>query len=318
MKNNKVLFEPSSNFNSYDLDDSVFQMGGNFSSADGLESGEYEASDDDETDGDINSSDYGSEDEQEYEDEDSTDSEFSDEEGVSEQDLPKFRSLVRNKKLELKAQYGKTRIVMKKKCRKIKLPKAYTERECKSFCVAWYTLNRDGHRAGDCKRREEVCANIPKIRLVEKNVCIRIPKKQWGWRKRWRDFKRAGGLAQLKMQSKGLTPPPIVVPSTSTTAPTVPPKFVINKTLVIKPTKKNSGTSLQSDTFVKGNRGVKKDTSKDTQGDSNKESSESKSDESADEKKFLWMPKKIGISVAIVGGLALAFGGYKLYVKLKK
>lgn len=43
-------------------------------------------------------------------------------------------------------------------------------------------------------REEEVCVNVPKLRLV------------WvsGWRKKWREFKRNGGLEQLKLQSKGL------------------------------------------------------------------------------------------------------------------
>jgi hypothetical protein len=36
------------------------------------------------------------------------------------------------------------------------------------------------------------------------------------------------------------------------------------------------------------------------------------------EDKFLGMPKPVGITVAIVGGLLLAFGGYKLYKHFKK
>jgi hypothetical protein len=46
-------------------------------------------------------------------------------------------------------------------------------------------------------REEQVCVNVPKLRLV------------WvsGWRKKWREFKRNGGLEQLKLQAKGLIPP---------------------------------------------------------------------------------------------------------------
>ena len=75
---------------------------------------------------------------------------------------PRFRQLVRQKKLELKAQYGKGH---------------------------WYDKLGDG----------------------------KAP--QWipGWRKKWREFKHAGGLAQLKLQSKcldvpGSTPPKSKVP----------------------------------------------------------------------------------------------------------
>lgn len=304
---NGIEFEAASNFDGSHLDDSLLHSMGRFSSADGLETGEYEASDDEKTDSDIDSSDYGSEDEQESEDEDNTDSEESDEEGVDEQDLPKFRNLVRNKKLELKAQYGKTRIVMKKKCKKVKLPKAYTERECKSFCTAWYTLTRDGHHAGDCKNREEVCVNVPKVRMVEKNVCIKIPKKQWGWRKRWREFKKNGGLAQLRLKAKGLNPPPISSPSTTTYSTnaqvtTTPTSIVINKPFVIKTPNKKLEMSNQPDKFGKGKKEDKEVTS------SSKENSSETS-----EKKFLGSKLSYGIGAAVV--LAI---GTLAYFKLRK
>jgi len=38
----------------------------------------------------------------------------------------------------------------------------------------------------------------------------------------------------------------------------------------------------------------------------------------AKDETFLWMPKKIGITVSLLGAAAIIFGGYKLFIKLKK
>lgn len=179
--------------------------------------------------------------EQETEDEDNTqyESEESEIGDSSDTDLPKFRDLVRAKKEELKSQYGKAHIenhsVMERECKNVQVPKIrmvdkeicvnvpFTKWDsninCSSICVKWnwktectehQTKCLGGFIGGtnrECKNvptpegyteLEEVCINVPKIRLV------------WvsGWRKKWREFKRDGGLAQLKLQSKGLYTPP--------------------------------------------------------------------------------------------------------------
>ena len=89
--------------------------------------------------------------------------------GISEIALPTFRQLVKSKKLNLKATYGK----------------GY-----------YYDKFGDG----------------------------KAPKWIPGWRKKWREFKQAGGLAQLKLQAMGEQPiptapsiiPPPPPPATST------------------------------------------------------------------------------------------------------
>lgn len=91
--------------------------------------------------------------------------------GVPEVALPTFRQLVKSKKLNLKATYGK------------------------------------GHfkKVG----KNKTCADGPGASLV------------WcsGWRKKWRQFKQQGGLAQLKLQAIGEQP----IPSSTPTPPPTPP-----------------------------------------------------------------------------------------------
>jgi len=123
-------------------------------------------------------------DEQELEDEESVEYEGEDTEvGVPEADLPKFRTLVKNKKLEMKAQYGKghMKATTKQECNTVKVP-------CPTFSQPFKT----------CDKR--VCVNVPSVQWV------------WGWRKKWREFKQQGGLAQLKQQAKGLAPVVPVAP----------------------------------------------------------------------------------------------------------
>jgi hypothetical protein len=103
--------------------------------------------------------------------------------GVESADLPRFRSLVREKKLSMKAQYGKGHYVV-------------TE--------TW----RNSPSVGSA---------------VSVFVAFAHPKKtkwQSGWRKQWKNFKQQGGLAQLKQQAKGLAPIPTPTPIPSTITPT--------------------------------------------------------------------------------------------------
>lgn len=125
------------------------------------------------------------EDEAEYEDEESVEYEESDASeagGVDEADLPKFRQLVRAKKLEYKAKYGKAHFGKQKKCQNVKVP-----------CPTWKNP----------------------LKMCDKKVCVDVPKFITGWRKQWRKFKQQGGLAQLKQQSKGAAPIPAPVNTTT-------------------------------------------------------------------------------------------------------
>lgn len=89
--------------------------------------------------------------------------------GVESADLPRFRTLVRNKKLSFKATYGK------------------------------------GHFKWGNWDNKKLTPNTPR----------------WisGWRRKWRDFKHSGGLAQLKQQAKGLAPVTTTTPVPVTTTP---------------------------------------------------------------------------------------------------
>ena len=142
-------------------------------------------------------------------DEESVEYEYEDSEvgGVEPADLPKFRSLVRAKKVALKNQYGKGHFKNEsstsRECKTIKVPQGYTDRQCRTIL------------------RKEVCVNVPKVRMVDKEVCVNVPhvKIVWvsGWRKKWKEFKQAGGLKDFKAQSKGLAP---LTPSVPTSTPT--------------------------------------------------------------------------------------------------
>ena len=294
---NGIEFEAASNFDNSNLDDSLLHSMGKFSSADG--------------------------DEQEYEDEEYTEYENEEAEYESEggdditaAELPKFRELVRNKKLELKAQYGKAKIsVFECGIKPLNPDLAHPNVPCIWDCSKSKHTNKDccaKNRQQAQKRADQrtKIANWERCRSENKGMIV------WGWRKRWRDFKRAGGLAQLRMQAKGLTPIPTVVSSTpsivtppSTIIPNTSSANVINKPLVIKTPIKKLVKSERLDKFGKGKKGDEEAASS---------AKENSTETDSLENKFLGMPKKVGIAVAIVGGLALAFGGYKLYVKLKK
>lgn len=135
--------------------------------------------------------------EEEWENEESVEPENEEayvEEPFAEEELPKFRHLVRAKKLEYKAQYGKAHAGTRRECKIVSVPSTCYKRVC--------AFGKCADVAYPCMKNQEVCVNIPTW--------------TWGWRKKWREFKQAGGLAQLKMQSKGMMPPP----NTTTTTPT--------------------------------------------------------------------------------------------------
>lgn len=126
-------------------------------------------------------------DEAEYEDEEYTEYENEageiPEEEFTDEELPKFRHLVRAKKLEFKAQYGKAHL------------KTWTTSERK--CLGGLRdVKGDGKPPFWDPNINCTNINVPHIAWV------------WGWRKKWREFKQQGGLAQLKMQSKGMAPIP--------------------------------------------------------------------------------------------------------------
>ena len=143
--------------------------------------------------------------EEETENEDYTEYEGEEAEtDVPQEDLPKFRVLVRNKKLELKAQYGKAHFGTRRECKNVPFPTTCYKQVC-AFGK---------------------CANVPYPCMKNREVCGNIPVWVWGWRKKWREFKRDGGLAQLKMQSKGLAPiptPDLTPTPTYTPTPTPTP-----------------------------------------------------------------------------------------------
>lgn len=144
-------------------------------------------------------------DEVEYENEESVEPDAEDytyEEDMSEAQVPKFRQLVRAKKLELKAQYGKAHFSTRRECKNVPTP---------STCY-----------------KTVLGKSVPYPCMKNKEVCITIPSWVWGWRKKWREFKQSGGLAQLKMVAKGMAPyvppgTPIVEPNTVV----VPPVTVV-------------------------------------------------------------------------------------------
>jgi hypothetical protein len=118
--------------------------------------------------------------------------------GVSDADMPTFRQLVRAKKTELKAQYGKGRFDNKT---------AY-----KRVCAGGF-VDIKGDGKPPIWKSDINCTNVP------------YPEISWipGWRKQWRIFKRDGGLAQLKMKSRGLLTPQEQAALDNSPTPTPPP-----------------------------------------------------------------------------------------------
>lgn len=215
--------------------------------------------------------------------------------GVPSPDLPRFRDLVKGKKLELKAQYGKGHFKNE----------SYTTRDCKNVpypCPTWKEPLKVCYK--------EVCVNVPHIRVV------------WvaGWRKRWREFKQQGGLAQLKQQSQGTAP---VNTAPSTTPPPVsnPPVGIRNiiaatelDTAVLIHPRKTLVDAVKQDTTKQETgteQGIK--SSEQSSPEQSKPSSESTS--TTEGKKFLGMPMGVGIGVTVVGVAALGFVAWKLLKK---
>lgn len=291
---NGIAFEPSSNFSNSDLDDSVFYSKGIFSSADGNEEGEYE-----------------DEDNVEYENEE-YEYETMGGDDIPAAELPKFRQLVRDKKLELKAQYGKAKISVFE-CGIKPLPPdiAHPNVICLWDCSKSKHTNKDccaKNRQQAQKRAEQrdKIAKWEKCRSENKGIIV------WGWRKKWREFKKAGGLAQLRMLSKGLTPPPnTVLDAQSVTASTSNTQVTNNQPMIKKQKQKAEESLKPVNLGVLKKQPINVSVLKEL-------ASKKEAENSEKEGKFLWMPKKVGIAVAVLGTAALIFGGYKLYVKFKK
>ena len=109
------------------------------------------------------------------------------------EDLPRFRILVRNKKLELKAQFGKRRLVLRR-CG----PKP---------ARVWARYNPPWVRTNNNKDKYDANTDDFNRDLSAWNTCRSGPRGwQPGWRKKWRQFRQGGGLAQLKLQAKGMAP----------------------------------------------------------------------------------------------------------------
>ncbi len=211
--------------------------------------------------------------------------------GVPASDLPRFRDLVRAKKLELKAQYGKGHFKNE----------SYTTNECKNVpypCPTWKEPLKICYK--------QVCINVPRIRIV------------WvsGWRKRWREFKQSGGLAQLRQQAKG-TAPLNTAPST-TPPPISNPPVGIRNILVAEPI--GMATTIApifkrgiADSAIKVEE-PKPKAEEQTESKPTEETSSQKTTTS-EEKKFLGMPFGVGIGVTVVGVAALGFVAWKLLKK---
>jgi len=149
--------------------------------------------------------------EQEWENEENTDYENEEVEvdgGVPQSDLPRYRDLVRNKKLELKSQYGKGYFSIGECGIKPLPPETILNMPCLWDCSKEKNASKDcctfnANQAEKRANRRQQILNWENCRAINKGIWV------WGWRKKWREFKRDGGLAQLKLQSKGLYNPPV-------------------------------------------------------------------------------------------------------------
>jgi hypothetical protein len=167
--------------------------------------------------------------EREFENEDNIEAEGEESQvsgGVPIQDLITFRRLVREKKSQLKAQYGKAyidnRSTTERECKTIQVPKTrmVDKRQCINVPYTNWNpninctkvLGKEVCAGGFVGGTREECTTIkvPEGYTESEQVCINVPKLRlvWvsGWRKKWREFKRDGGLEQLKLQAKGLAP----------------------------------------------------------------------------------------------------------------
>jgi hypothetical protein len=167
--------------------------------------------------------------EREFENEDNIEAEGEESQvsgGVPFQDLITFRRLVREKKSQLKAQYGKAyidnRSTTERECKTIQVPKTrmVDKRQCINVPYTNWNpninctkiLGQEVCAGGFIGGTREECTTIkvPEVYTEAEQVCVNVPKLRlvWvsGWRKQWREFKRNGGLEQLKLQAKGLIP----------------------------------------------------------------------------------------------------------------
>ncbi len=105
-----------------------------------------------------------------------------DESGVDAEDLPKYRQLVREKKIALKVQYGQGRYVV--------------------------TSSFGNHKVGDS--------------VSFATAQLHMNKTKWtrGFRYYWKQFKNSGGKSTLKQQAKSLTPTTPTTPTTTTSVGT--------------------------------------------------------------------------------------------------
>lgn len=165
----------------------------------------------------------------EYENEESIEDEGEESQvsgGVPFQDLIRFRQLVREKKAQLKAQYGKAyidnRSTTERECKTVQVPKTrmvdkevcinvpYTRWDANINCTK--VFGKEVCAGGFIGGTNRECRNVPtpQVYTEAEEVCVNVPKLRlvWvsGWRKQWREFKRNGGLEQLKLQAKGLAP----------------------------------------------------------------------------------------------------------------
>lgn len=125
--------------------------------------------------------------------------------GVSDADMPTFRQLVKAKKLELKAQYGKGHLDTKTAYKKVCAGGFNgTHQECKNIPYPCPTFQNP---TKTCYK--QICTNVPTWDANVNCNDVPYPEVAWipGWRKQWRIFKRDGGLAQLKMKAQGLLTP---------------------------------------------------------------------------------------------------------------
>lgn len=238
-------------------------------------------------------------------DEESVEYEYEDSEvgGVEPADLPKFRSLVRAKKVALKNQYGKGHFKNEsstsRECKTIKVPQGYTDRQCRTIL------------------RKEVCVNVPKVRMVDKEVCVNVPhvKIVWvsGWRKKWKEFKQAGGLKDFKAQSKGLAPLSPVVPAPTPT--TNPASVPTPSNVVFSNNSKINRKAVLDKREQEKNNPSSTSTTKGTDSKSPSEEGSEEVESTTEKKKFLGMPKAVGIAVVVLGVAAIGFGVYKFIKK---
>ena len=141
--------------------------------------------------------------------------------------LIQFRQLVRQKKITLKATYGKTK---------------------------WYVTEKwvGGPGVGGEANWFQAGLHPNKTRKVS------------GWRRKWKDFKSAGGLAQLKLQVTPNTPPTTITPPTENVPTTTVPSFSninikpIKKAVVIKGTLPTKTTAIEEEEEVVAKLGDKK------------------------------------------------------------